>query len=109
MSRCPDQEFSLKRDPQCSLVPKQAWYSFIEPLQTVKEIYGGSCCMGPDWRSINQKGTAVLLAQPPDEYLSPDWSSVLAKRVKSNRFGGHPTEGRTELKPPDLTPLLAEG
>ncbi|GFT41607.1 hypothetical protein TNCV_4183101 [Trichonephila clavipes] len=32
MSRCSDQVVSLKRNPQC-LVPKQAWYSFFDPLK----------------------------------------------------------------------------
>ncbi|GFV70548.1 hypothetical protein TNCV_4957971 [Trichonephila clavipes] len=32
MSRFLDQVVSLKRDPQC-LSPKEAWYSFTDPLQ----------------------------------------------------------------------------
>ncbi|GFX33774.1 hypothetical protein TNCV_3961831 [Trichonephila clavipes] len=32
ISRCPNQVVSLKRTPQ-SLIPKQAWYSFIDPLK----------------------------------------------------------------------------
>ncbi|GFV30337.1 hypothetical protein TNCV_98121 [Trichonephila clavipes] len=32
MRRCPDQVVSLKRDPS-TYTPKQAWYSFIDPMQ----------------------------------------------------------------------------
>ncbi|GFW37980.1 hypothetical protein TNCV_4631811 [Trichonephila clavipes] len=36
MSRCTDQVVNLKRTPPQCLVPKRAWYSFIDPLKGLK-------------------------------------------------------------------------